>query len=309
MSQRNKHKDSKGNFIPKKGDEKYNQQRNLYLLTIEQINKENIVLNETKLTEEDLITQAYSNKERDSIKSYADLVYGAYDKDAQAHAGHTLYGIAFMQFLTFWPNKMRFYFGKPISAEDSPQGKVKQAFELDSEGNKVLHWYKTIENSDGTSDREIVTENTGDPVLIWEGTPQEGVFVSLMYAVQDIVKGDWAKLKDNQLRKNRAMFMIADGFFIYGLLKLLSLLFRAFTEDLDRDSIGGELAHFMNVTNRKVINEYHLWDNTFGSVRTEPLAVVRSIGTAKNVLETMTGDRTLKSLLSRSIGAFEFLKD
>lgn len=164
LSERDNYKNSKGEFMPKKGDEEFNRQRNRYLLTIEQLNKEGASTNQKKLTENDLIHKAFTQQERNSIKSYADLMYGAYDKDWQAQFPNTLAGIAFMQFLTFWPNKMRQYFGKPISDEDSIQGTIEQVVE-NIDGKEVKQWWETIEHEDGSFTREATSENTGDPIL------------------------------------------------------------------------------------------------------------------------------------------------
>lgn len=101
LKERDNNKDKDGNYIPKKGDNKYNDQRNLYLLTIQQLNKEYTVVGRKPLKESDLIEKAYTQKERDSIKAFSDLIYGAYDKDSQAQFPNTLAGIAFMQFMTY----------------------------------------------------------------------------------------------------------------------------------------------------------------------------------------------------------------
>ena len=65
-------------------------------------------------------------------------MYGAYDKDSMSHINKTLYGIAFMQFLTYWPNKIKFYFGKHVKGEDSQIGQVKQATQTNEDGVKEL---------------------------------------------------------------------------------------------------------------------------------------------------------------------------
>ena len=101
LSERNKHKDKNGNYTSKKGDIKYNDQRNLYLVTIDQLNKERSITAQKPFTEADLIDKAYTQLERDSLKATSDLMYGAYDKDSQAHVLNTLAGISFMQFMTY----------------------------------------------------------------------------------------------------------------------------------------------------------------------------------------------------------------
>lgn len=138
LAERSKHKDADGNYIAKKGDHEYNLQRRRYLLTISQMNKEGELTNEKKLTEDSIIEKAYTHQERNSIKSYGDLMYGAYDKDSMAHINNTLAGIAFMQFLTYWPNKIKFWFGKRIEGEDSSLGTVKQATQGEGENKQLL---------------------------------------------------------------------------------------------------------------------------------------------------------------------------
>ena len=48
-------------------DEKYNDQRSLYLTHIEEFNGNNLLSTDKLLTEKDLIPEAYTNKERESM--------------------------------------------------------------------------------------------------------------------------------------------------------------------------------------------------------------------------------------------------
>lgn len=88
LQNRANHKDGSGNYIPAKSDEKYNTQRRHYLLLIEQLNKEYSILGES-FTESDMIPKAYSEEERASFKSFTDMAYGYYDKDAQQQVTNT----------------------------------------------------------------------------------------------------------------------------------------------------------------------------------------------------------------------------
>ena len=138
LAERHLNKDAEGNYIAKEGDVEYNTQRRYYLATIEQMNTEGTVTNEEKLTEESIIKTAHTIQERDSVKGSADLMYGSYDKETQFHFGNGLVGLALMQFLTFWPNKVRFWFGKRIEAEDSPMGKRVQMTQKGPNGPELL---------------------------------------------------------------------------------------------------------------------------------------------------------------------------
>lgn len=307
LSEREKHKDKNGNYTTKKGDEKYNYQRNRYLLTIEQMNKEGAVVNQKKLEEKDLIQKAYSQQERSSIKSYSDLMYGAYDKDWQAQFSNTILGIAFMQFMTYWPNKMRLYFGKHIEAEDSPIGKITHAYE-EVDGEKKYKYWETVERADGTTYRTETFKNTGDPLLSWQGTPQEGLFVSVMYTAQDIIKGNWTKVKDNELRRNRTLFALSDAALIALILWIMKALYSNLKKENGRDSLSGEAIHFMDTVNNKVLNEYDVWGNTFGAIKTEPLFLSYFTRVLEGTHDAVTGDRSLRQVLGQNVGALEWMK-
>lgn len=84
----NRHKYLKdGQYIAASNDSKYNQQRRMYLLLMTQLNTEY----GEKLFEENgqLVTKAYSEVERSSLKSFTDMAYGYYDKDTQSQANNT----------------------------------------------------------------------------------------------------------------------------------------------------------------------------------------------------------------------------
>lgn len=108
FKERENNKDSKGRYIPKQGDEKYNTQRNLYLNLVNDLNKENLVdPSYIKMDESALVSKAYSENERASIKTMSDMSYGYYDTDASSQASKMWYGVIFMQFMQFWPGKMK----------------------------------------------------------------------------------------------------------------------------------------------------------------------------------------------------------
>lgn len=93
LENRHKHTTKDGRYVPATSDVKYNTQRNLYLLLIQELNNENAGLSQEIIKESDLITKAYSEKERNSFKSFTDTAYGYYDKDHQAQVSNTWYGI------------------------------------------------------------------------------------------------------------------------------------------------------------------------------------------------------------------------
>lgn len=84
FQEREKYKNKSGKYTPAPKDEKFNTQRNLYNLLISELNKERIGTGRQTYSDDDIIDQAYSEKERTSFKSFTDTAYGYYDKDSQA---------------------------------------------------------------------------------------------------------------------------------------------------------------------------------------------------------------------------------
>jgi len=80
-----------GKYTIAKNDAKYNLQRRTYLLLQQQLNAE--YTGEIKYNESDIVPKAYSAIERASLKSFTDMAYGYYDKDAQSQANNTWWGI------------------------------------------------------------------------------------------------------------------------------------------------------------------------------------------------------------------------
>ena len=126
------------------------------------------------------------------------------------------------------------WFGKPvgtkeskISIDQSPMGRFTQKITKDKEGNPIKWYRKPIYNHEDDSEIigfDEVTENTGDPVIVWEGNPQEGLMYSILYTIQDIFKGNFNEAFSNTDRLNRVYFALADTLLmmlIFGTIKAL----------------------------------------------------------------------------------------
>ena len=91
----------KYNYQIHKTDTKYNDQRALYLAQIKTFNEEAIFEGDTLLEEKDLLPQAYTNKEKESIVTFTAMAYGYYDHERTPLIKHGPIGILFGQFMTF----------------------------------------------------------------------------------------------------------------------------------------------------------------------------------------------------------------
>ena len=314
LKNRSKYKNSEGEYIPAKSDLEYNKQRNLYKLLVEQLNQEKSE-DDKVLTEEDLVTKAYSEKERASFKSFTDMAYGYYDKDSQSQLNNTFFGMVWMQFLQFWPGKMRQWFGKPVKGENSPIGAFKQKTIIEN-GKEVLLWKKpkySEENPDKIEWFDHVTENTGDPLMEWEGSPQEGFIYSILFTLQDVYKGatsgDFTDLKSNDARLRRVGYAMHDALLMFILMGLLKALLDGLIEENGTEGISGELLQFGEVASTKVLRETNIFQNTLGALSLEPLSLSYVKRLAKDMEGVMVGNKSVTDLFGSNVGMLEFWKE
>ena len=147
--------------------ELYNKQKSLYISTAKQLVKENtytgvgrnrqlFIYNPDKVNP---LPKAYTTLESESMKELADNIYGYYshEKKSMIHAG--LLGSMWMQFRTYWSGKKNQYIG--------------------SGGIKLRGRWKTVDGLWYNEKGEIVKEDTGVPVTVWEGDWQEGIALTL----------------------------------------------------------------------------------------------------------------------------------
>ena len=150
-------------------------------------------------------------------------------------------------------------------------GEYTQAYIEDKEtGEKKLLWRKSFEREDGTIDWEPVTEDTGDPVLEWQGTPYEGLFYSLMGTIKDILTFNFKSIKNKEERNRRALFALADGALMFIMFSIIKALFDAILEEDGDEGFTGYTLSAMSGIAGKIINEYNVYESTLGAIDSEP---------------------------------------
>ncbi len=306
FEKRESHKNSKGDYIPAKNNEEYNRQRNLYILTMNEINDVMTRQGHKKLEEIDLIPQAYSEKENLSFRSFIDTVYGYYNKDAQSLMHNTWYGIIFLQFMQFWPGKMSQWFGKRIDASESIMGEHVQA-SIERDGEKILLWREPVYSDldpEKIIDFKPVEYNTGDPWLEWQGTPQEGLMQSMLKSLRYVITGDMGKFKSDELLKNRALFGLADGALMILIFRLIGLLLDSWIGENGTDGIDGQTVAFIASVNRRVISEANVWQSTFGAAQSTPAFWSYGSKILNDVQDVFEGNKTVNDF-SKNVKALE----
>lgn len=147
------------------------------------------------------LPKAYTNKQRNSLKSFADITFGYYDKETKAWFFKTALGGVFKQFMAYMTAKKSQYFF--VRTDKTDRGSYEQV--TDSKGNKI---FKILITNDNGEIRPIeITENelhnnykdqieTAEPVLCWTGAYMEGVFNSIVHLCTSLTKGSISAIKD-----------------------------------------------------------------------------------------------------------------
>ena len=329
FAKRDAYKNELGKYAAAKNDEEFNRQRNLYLLIQKELNEERQLAGLPKFEEnEHLIDKAYSEKERQSYKSFTDSIYGYYDKENSPSWHYNAFGILFLQFMQFWPGKMRTWFGRPVGEHNEVIGRYEQATEVRN-GKKVKLWRKARLNEDGTEklgedglpEFDLVPENTGDPAIEWKGLPHEGIVYSMaktanitwnsLFKEGKSLSETWADINEDEMRMRRVMYGLMDGLMMAAFFKLFQMLFRSISEvgDPEQDgTLGEEAKQFADAVLGKTYSEAQLWQNTYGALNSDPAFLTYSVGVLNDVRRTLNGDKTIGQLVG-NIGAFETLRE
>jgi len=91
-----------------------------------------------------------------------------------------------------------------------------------------------------------------------------------MLTLKDAVTGNWASIKDNDLRNRRALYGLSDGALMLLIFALMAKLLEGIIAENGTGGIDGGTLKFIDSVNRKILNESKLMDNTFGALRSEP---------------------------------------
>lgn len=142
-------------------------------------------------------------------------------------------GSIFGQFLTYWPSKVKYYFGKEM---ESKAGKREQKFEVDKDGNKKLIWLKELYDEKGNlTGTEETFENTGRQAIHYVNGTFEGLFYSLAKTMRDVATGNLDKAPEEQ--KRRAMLAVHDLAMGLLLAAFVRILLEDFKEEKDKPYI------------------------------------------------------------------------
>ena len=212
---------------------KYDEQRTLFLKNIEEWNAQGYRKDDGSfLTEEDqFLPQPYTNREAQSVKNYADILYGHYDDESRSLMNDMFLGSFFMQFKTFVTAKLEQWTmtGGVYNVEYLKQ-------QYDPITNEKLYEIIKYPNPDNTGVpyREIIKESVYNnlseeekaqarPYIEWTGQPMEGMLIGGWNAIKAIMKMDKEELDRiwNDPHEKGLLLLGLSDMFLMGLLALI----------------------------------------------------------------------------------------
>lgn len=282
-----------------KDSKEYKQQHALYTTMREQFNREGF-----NLIEGDALPRAYTTQESASIKSFADIAFGHYDKDQQMLAKHQFLGAFMLHFKTFLSAKLETWILKPGTYN---QGAYK--IQYDSNGNMKMRIY-TIDPVTGEPKVRIGLESDvkdgeyAEPYKEWEGRFMEGILWSMLDYVKAISKLDHKELQNlynHPTKKANLRLFITD----MGLAYILMWLLSAWMNNEDRDV--NTVTHFIEQSTYNAIGEapfFATMAGMFGDFN--PPAVNTMSNLWKQFSGVITED---KNVLDAAVNSFGALSD
>jgi hypothetical protein len=287
-----------------KTSEEYRKQRGLYTAYREQFNREGYVKPDgTQLKDGDDLPKAYTVKEGTSIKSFADMCFGHYDKSTQMLMKHKFFGAFVLQFKTFLSAKFEQWVLKPGTYN---QGNF--AEKIDEQGNKIVRIYGVDENNMPTVRYDIESNVTDgelwEPVMEWKGRFMEGMAYSVFDFGNRLRKLDFEGLKalwKNDTKRINLLLALHD----MAWLSLIAAILTALLGEHDETVVGHAIA-------QPVIqalgdgNAYSITASIFGDINPATLVSMKKI--TGNTIDVLTGDKTLSKALTSTFGSLSSFK-
>lgn len=176
--------------------EKFNQQAALYKIMRDDLNNELEADQRIDTKKYQPLPRAYTNLQRNSMKSCADIAFGYYDRETKAHFFKTSIGLTFKQFMAYMSAKKMQYF--QVRSNTTSRGSYKQL--EDAKGNKIWSVYLPNNEIRIVTDEILNTElaeykDYAQPKMAWTGTYMEGIFQSYMHLFHDLGIGTYEALK------------------------------------------------------------------------------------------------------------------
>lgn len=286
----------------------YKSQLSLYLTMAEELRNDGYNIEQYNANKPiPPLPRAYTVREGLSIKSFADLCFGHYDKNTQMMAKHAFLGSFFLQFRTFISAKLEQWILKPGTYNI---GKYAEKFDVD--GVRIMRVIKY--NEDGSPSIEFKREDelTDDdkyatPFKEWQGRFMEGIAYSMFDFGRALIKMDTQELKElwaNDTKRANFYLFLNDMVLYSILMAILGSLF--FGEEDTEWTPGTHMAAMALYTSFSDGPITQLLSSMGGDLNPPMYSQVKGIW--DNSKDVIFGDMPINKYLTKSFGALRDLE-
>ena len=277
---------------------------------------------EMNLSDPKPLPRAYTVQEAESRKDVADSLYGYYDHTKKALFFGTYLGSLLGQMRTYWSAKKNQY----LATGGSNQIKGRYVQAKDDNGKELFYALK--ENGEIDFDAVPVIEDTGAPVMQWQGDYSEGVLVTLFGIMREVWNNDdkslggmmttiREKFIENPDENYRRCYVsnlkvLAYDMCMAIMLGALCLAMSMVYDDLEDEALKSEdltdviLADAFGLV-YKTFNyaklDFFWWDSIFSpTIDWNPFMLSSLTNTVKQVSEVATGDKNAFDAMTQMFG-------
>lgn len=289
-----------------KNSKEYKEQLDLYLTMAEQFRVEGYDIPQITNNHIPPLPRAYTVQEGLSIKSFADLCFGYYDKRTQMLAKHMFLGSFFLQFRTFLSAKLEQWILKPGTYNI---GSYRETFDVD--GVRIMRVIKF--NNQGIPHIEFKREDElekGDiatPHKTWQGKFMEGIAYSMWDFGNALAKMNTQDLKElwkNDTKRANFYLFLIDMALMSAIMAVIQALL------LDNDEIEWTpSSHMLAMALYTSFSDgpiTQLLSSMGGDLNPPMYTTVKSM--YNNTVNLVTGDMEISKYLTGTFGALRDLE-
>lgn len=278
----------------------------------------------------DDLEMAYLPKEVQSIKNFADLLYGHYDEESKSMMNDMFLGSAFLQYKTYATSRVEQWVMTPgiyntemlqhdVDPVTGEQLYKVHSKELDENGMPIIE-IKTrdqIENFD-----ELMEANQIEACMSWKGIPMEGMGRSYIKFLKDMKSLNWADLKEkwnNPIERDNIILGLHDCLLMSLFMLLITGLFGWIlgdgTFETDHEKVAREMRNAgwgeslaYNIAWGS-FSDFPIWKtlgNVFGDLN--PSVVTSASKLVTTTGNVIVGNKSLLQAVTNTVGAAADLK-